>query len=42
LIRGRWINVFISDHPSLAVIHSTVNESYCITLCRKVELGKTQ
>jgi SAM-dependent methyltransferase len=42
LIRGRWINVFISDHPSLAVIHSAVNESYCIMLCRKVELDKTQ
>jgi hypothetical protein len=37
LIRGKWINAFISGHPSLAVIHSTITESYCITLYRKAE-----
>lgn len=35
LIRGKWINVFISDHPSLTVIHSIATEAFCITLCRK-------
>jgi SAM-dependent methyltransferase len=40
LRRGRWINVFISEHPSLTLVQSSVNDSYCITLCQKVGLGK--
>ena len=42
LIRGKWINVFISNHPSVAVIHSVATESYCITICRKAESGNRQ
>lgn len=37
LLRGKWINNFISDHPSLVVVQTTTTESYCITLCRKAE-----
>lgn len=40
LIRGRWMNAVIADHPSLAVISSTATESYCMTLCRKAETSK--
>jgi SAM-dependent methyltransferase len=42
LIRGRWINVFITNHPSLAVVQSTTKESYCITLCQKIASGNIQ
>lgn len=36
LIRGKWINVFMSQHPSLTVVSAVVDASYAITLCRKL------
>jgi cyclopropane fatty-acyl-phospholipid synthase-like methyltransferase len=42
LIRGKWINAFISEHPSLAIISSAITDSYSITLCRKGGPGCAQ
>ena len=37
LIRGKWINVFIGQHPLLSVEGSVLTNSYAITLCRRIE-----
>jgi len=39
LIRGKWINVLISKHPSLGIVSSAITDSYAITLCRRTEEG---
>jgi SAM-dependent methyltransferase len=36
LIRGRWINVFVAEHPSLVTVSSFMTDSYSIILCRKL------
>ncbi len=35
LIRGKWINTFVSEHPSLEVVASALTGDYSIVLCRK-------
>ncbi len=35
LIRGKWINIFISHHPSLIVVSSVMTDLYAITLLRR-------
>jgi SAM-dependent methyltransferase len=40
LIRGKWINAFISGHPSLTIISSLMTDSYSLTLCRKLGSGR--
>jgi SAM-dependent methyltransferase len=36
LIRGKWINALVSEHPSLTVVSSVMTDSYSIVLCRKL------
>jgi trans-aconitate methyltransferase len=40
LIRGKWINAFISEHSSLTVLTSVVTDSYALILCRKLGSGR--
>jgi SAM-dependent methyltransferase len=42
LIRGRWINVFVSEHSSLAIISAATTDSCSITLYRRVESSRVQ
>jgi SAM-dependent methyltransferase len=37
LIRGKWINDFISGHPSLSIVSSATSDSFAVTLCQKVQ-----
>jgi 2-polyprenyl-3-methyl-5-hydroxy-6-metoxy-1,4-benzoquinol methylase len=42
LVRGRWINALISEHPSLTIISSVMTDSYSLTLCRKLGSDRAQ
>ncbi len=42
LIRGKWINEFVSRHPSLRVVSSTVTDSFAITLYQKIGSGENR
>jgi SAM-dependent methyltransferase len=41
-VRGKWINVFIGEHRSLAVISATMTDSYSISLYQNIGRGSTQ
>jgi SAM-dependent methyltransferase len=35
LIRGKWINTFVAQHPSLLIAAQTIDDNFAITLYRK-------
>lgn len=42
LVRGKWINVFVSEHPSLITVSSMSSDFCSMVLCRKREPSHTQ
>jgi 2-polyprenyl-3-methyl-5-hydroxy-6-metoxy-1,4-benzoquinol methylase len=42
LIRGKWINDFISKHPSLTIASSSIGDCFVVTLLQKTERGRGQ
>jgi SAM-dependent methyltransferase len=42
LIRGKWINVFIGQHPSLSVKDEVITDAFAITLFQKIERNPVQ
>jgi len=35
LVRGKWINTFMLQHPSLEIVTQNIDRDFAITLCRK-------
>lgn len=42
LIRGKWINDFISKHPSFTIVSSTFGDCFAVTLLQKAQQGRGQ
>lgn len=41
MIRGKWVNWFIAQHPSLSTASDVLTEKFAITLLRKDDSGST-
>lgn len=39
LMRGKWINMFVAEHPSLVTVTSVMTDAYSLILCRKSASG---
>lgn len=42
MIRGKWVNWFIAQHPSLSTASQVLTEKFAITLLRKNDSGSTK
>jgi 2-polyprenyl-3-methyl-5-hydroxy-6-metoxy-1,4-benzoquinol methylase len=42
LIRGKWINDFISRHPSFTIVSSSIGHCFAVTLLQKAQQGRGQ